>query len=50
MQKGLDAIADLHGVSRRLLVYSQSPRLTTPSGVEVVGFNELIELLHRERL
>ena len=48
--KGLDAIADLHGVSRRLLVYSQSPRLTTPSGVEVVGFNELIELLQRERL
>jgi uncharacterized protein len=48
--KGLDAIADLHGVSRRLLVYSQSPRLTTPSGVEVVGFNELVELLQRERL
>ena len=48
--KGLDAIAELKALSRRLLVYAQCPRLTTASGVEVLGFDALIETLHRERL
>ena len=48
--RGLDSIAELPRVSRRLLVYSQSPRLTTASGIEVVGFDELVALLERGRL
>ena len=48
--RGLDAIAQLKGLSRRLLVYAQSPRMTTASGVEVMGFDELIETLRWERL
>lgn len=45
--RGLDALVALPGISRRLLVYSRSPRLTTTSGVEVLGFDALIELLRR---
>jgi predicted AAA+ superfamily ATPase len=48
--KGLEAITDLKGASRRLLVYAQSPRLTLASGVEVLGFDALIEALRLERL
>ena len=48
--KGLDAITGLRGISRRMLVYSQSARLTTASGVEVIGFDDLIGLLQRGRL
>jgi len=48
--KGLEAVAELPGMSRRLLVYAQSPRLTTASGVEVMSFDALIESLQRGRL
>ena len=48
--RGLDSIAELPRVSRRLLVYSQSPRLTTASGIEVVGFDQLVALIERGRL
>jgi len=45
-----DAIAELRGLLRRLLVYAQSPRLTTASSVEVLGFDALLESLQRGRL
>jgi predicted AAA+ superfamily ATPase len=48
--KGLEAIAELPGLSRRLLVYAQSSRQTTSSGIEVMGFDALMELLQHERI
>ena len=48
--KGLDAIAGLPGISRRLLVYAQAARQTTSSGIEILGFEALFDLLERGRL
>jgi predicted AAA+ superfamily ATPase len=48
--KGLETIADLKGVARRLLVYARSARLTTAGGVEVMGFDSFSEELERGRV
>jgi len=48
--KGLEALSELAGISRRLLVYAHSPRLITDSGIEVLGFDAFVDLLHRGKL
>lgn len=43
--RGLEAIAALPGLQRRLLVYPRTPRLTTSTGIEVLGFDEFNRLV-----
>ena len=43
--RGLEAIGELPGLERRILVYARTPRLTSPAGVEVVAFDDLMALL-----
>ncbi len=43
--RGLEAIADLKGVVRRLYVYTGSERLRHPSGVEALPYAEFLQLL-----
>ena len=45
--RGLEAIAELAGLTRRLLVYPRSPLLRTASGIEVLGFSEFSALLEK---
>ena len=48
--RGLEAIAPLPGLQRRLLVYPRSPALRTASGIEVLGFDAFHALLESGRL
>lgn len=48
--RGLEAIAELRGVRRRLLVYRGAERLVLPSGIEVLPFGAFAELLATESL
>ena len=48
--RGLEAIAPLAGLERRILLYSKIPRMVTAAGIEVMGFNEFSDLLERGRL
>lgn len=45
--RGLEAIASLPGLQRRLLVYPRSPRLKLATGIEVLGFDELTRALEQ---
>jgi predicted AAA+ superfamily ATPase len=47
---GLEAIADLPGIRRRVLVYRGRERLTTKSGIEVLPFQDFAEELFAGRL
>jgi predicted AAA+ superfamily ATPase len=47
---GLDAVAALPGLERRLLVYPRTRRLTLEGGIEVMGFDDFSELLSSGRL
>jgi uncharacterized protein len=43
--RGLKAIADLRGLSRRILVFLGPRPLTTPDGIDVLPFNAFAQLL-----
>ena len=43
--QGLRAIAPLPGLTRRLIVYPEGPRLMTEDGIEVLSFAALAEML-----
>lgn len=45
--KGLEAIAPLTGLQRRLLVYPRSARMTTSTGIEVMGFDDFNGLVEK---
>jgi uncharacterized protein len=45
--RGLEAIANLKGLERRLLVYPRTPKLTTASGIEVLDFNAFCALVEK---
>ncbi|MBS2021463.1 MAG: ATP-binding protein, partial [Deltaproteobacteria bacterium] len=48
--RGLEAIAPLQGLKRRLLIYAKGPALTTASGIEVMDFEAFNALLAKRRL
>ena len=43
--KGLRAVAELRGLSRRIIVYPCGPALRTEDGIEVFPFQEFFDLL-----
>lgn len=48
--KGLKAIAPLPGLTRRLVVYPQGPRLALGEGIEAVSFTQFFHWLHEGTL
>jgi predicted AAA+ superfamily ATPase len=48
--RGLRAIADLKGVTRRILLYLGTRRLTTPDGIQVIPLGDFLDLLQAKKL
>lgn len=48
--KGLQAIAGLKGIRRRILVYCGQSRRTTPDGIEMLPFADFVDVLRKRTL
>lgn len=48
--RGLRSIADLKGITRRILLYLGTRRLTTPDGIQVLPLDDFLGLLQAKKL